>query len=123
MQYNIYVASKRDLGGFPVIQDGSLKDGADRKNFFFKEILVCPMRFSHFPTAGTVFYSYCIKLSVSSLSMPPEDSEQMMRTIARGANAFESTSSEQNFSHVSCSRSYMDCPSHFFLVCVLSHCW
>lgn len=42
------------------------------------------MGFSHFSADGTVFYSYCIKLSVSSLYVSPEDSEQMTRTIARG---------------------------------------
>lgn len=52
--------------------------------FFFKEILVCPMGFSHFSADGTVFYSYCIKLSVYSLYVSPEGSEQMTGTIARG---------------------------------------
>lgn len=42
------------------------------------------MGFSHFSADGTVFYSYCIKLSVYSLYVSPEASEQMTRTIARG---------------------------------------
>lgn len=52
--------------------------------FGFKEILVCPMRFSHFSADGTVFYSSCIKLSVYSLYVSLEDSEQMTGTIAGG---------------------------------------
>lgn len=84
LQYNIYVASKRDLGGFPVIQDGRLTDGCRRIFFFFKEIFVRPMRCSHFSADSAVFYSSCIKLAVYSLYVSLEDSEQMRRTIAGG---------------------------------------
>lgn len=42
------------------------------------------MGFSHFSPDGTVFYSYCIKLSVCSLYVSPEHSEQMTRTMAGG---------------------------------------
>lgn len=85
LQYNIYVASKRGLGEFPEIQDGGLNDGCRWIFFFFfEEILVCPMGFSHFLADGAVFYIYCIKLSLYSLYVSPEDSEQMTRTVAGG---------------------------------------
>lgn len=70
--------------------------------FFFKETLVCPTGLSHFSADGTVFYSYCVKLSVYALHVSPEASEQMTRTIAPGGKtAFESISSGEDFSRVS----------------------
>jgi hypothetical protein len=85
--------------------------------FLFKEILVCPMGFSHFSADDTVFYSSCIKLSVYALYVSLEDSEQMTETIARGRkNTSESISAEE----ISYPASMWTVPLTFSY-CVLSH--
>lgn len=98
LQYNIYVAF---LGGFPVIQDGSLNDGCGSIFFFFfKKALFVPWDFRTFHLMALYFTHTVRSCQCVRAVCFPQTLSRWREQLLEGENTFESTSSEENFSSV-----------------------